>query len=388
MRDFIFPFIFTALMEDQVQHVSPICRRIGFYLLSALLESITDMDMIGCIMKIFLHKKSTDFERKEQQINKSFHLVLLKEKTNVDTILVLNIYHNLMSYILNTNARSLREFYHRYKFILMEMLKINYQSKPFIECLKLKLLILILQPLMQEKSACDSNLAKLKNVFLQNLEILYEELVIKIRQNIYFFPDIINKEYEMFIHTKIDINKIITDQTFFEDEIVIYNMIYTIKLELYNLFCIRLLYLAMKGEKEKCLPLMKKKEEIGKITAIDCSLPCEKFIGGTLYMKDHFVKMTDRQLLVLQSTKNKIDGVIVFNAYYKDIIYSVHENNILKISESSSNESGIISKQFSIRIKFSNTDDLKFVIDAVKGAKETQLKTVKRKLERIFFEKV
>ena len=393
MKDFVRPFILTAIIENQIEYISPICKKIGLCLLSTLLESITDTDMNECIMKLFLHERvipviRTDLKLKQQQINKNLLLILLKRKTNIDTLLILNIYSSLQSFILKTNISRLGEFYHMSIFVLMELLKTNNQSKPSIECLKLKLLISILQPLTEKKSVHDANLIRMKNQYLRNLEILCKEIRIKILPKISFVIDIIDEEYEIFTDSKIDIGKLITDKKFFDDRIAIHGIKDIVKLELYHLFCIRFLYFEFNEEKNRCLPLIKKKEEIGKTVAIDNSVPCVKFIGGNLYQKDHFVKMTDRQLLILQNIENKTDGTVIFNSYYKDIAWSVNKTNLLKLSDdtkTNSNVCEILSKPFSIYIKFANTDDLKFVIDSLNRAKESQIKTVKRKLEKLLF---
>lgn len=388
LNDFIVPFIHTAIIDDQMVYSSPICKRIGLCLLSKLLESITDLDMNECIMRIVLNKQSMpiDIKLKQHRIDKSLLLILSKEKTNIDTLLVLKIFHSLQTYILKTSKSSLGEFYHKFLFASMKLLKTNYQSSRFMECFKLKLLISILQPLTQRNNTCDSNYTKVKDLFFHNLEILYEEIRAKIRQKIVVVIDIIDEEYEAFIDIKVKRSKIFTDLNFSEDHHIVNKIVDNTKLELYNLFCLRCLYFKFKGEVENCLPMIKKKEEIGEIVTIDNIIKCEKLIGDTFYHREHYVKLTDRQLLILQSTENKTEGIIIFNSYYKDIIFSVDKNDLLKlcdITNTSSSKCHISSKIFFIHVKFTNSYDLKFVIDTLIKAKETQIKTVKRKLEKI-----
>lgn len=382
-REFIVPFILTVIIDDPMEYSSPVCRRIGLCLLSELLESITDLDMYECIMRIVLSKQSMPVDIK---LDKSLLFILSKEKTNIDTLLVLNIFHSFQTYILKTNKRRIGEFYHKFLFASMELLKTNYQSTPLMECFKLKLLISILQPLTQRNNKCDSNYTKVKDLFFQNLEVLYEEIRAKIRQNIAVVVDIIDEEYEAFVDIKVNRSKVFTDLKFPEDHHIVNKITNDTKLELYHLFCLRFLYLKFKGEEEKCLPVIKKKEEIGEIVTIDNVLKCEKLIGDAFYKKEHYVKLTDRQLLILQSTENKTDGIIVFNSYYKDLIFSVDKNNLLKlcdITNTSSSQCHISSKLFFIHVKFPYSNDLNFVMDTLIQAKEAQIKIVKRKLEKI-----
>lgn len=382
LKDFIAPFIFMALTNEKREKytTSPLSYRIGLCLLSKTLQVITDSDMKDCIIRHILQEQSITERNNCEKVMDSLLLILMKSKSSADTVITLQILHALQIHILKSCAKNYDEFCHIILPSLIKLLKIHLQFSPHMKCLQMKLLISLLNPLVHRTITYNTEQVKLQEVLFKSIEILYFNICEKIR-HISHLVDVINEEYETFTNIVLDRNMAFNAVNYlFEDNKAVNNAEDNIKIMLYHLFCIRHLLLESKNREETCLPTIRRKEKIGKVMLTDNSIPCKKLICNNIYDDDHFLKLTDRQLLVLQSTKSPAEGVIVFNPYYKDICLSIHSNNILKIYETHYSNS----KPFFIQLQFLNMGGMQFVAHALPEAKLYQTEYVNRKLNELF----
>lgn len=398
LNDFIVPFIFTAIIykKEHIKHDEISCR-IGLFLLFQLWQTISDFKVKEYLTRVILWeneiiketwtKTNKNKNKKDIHIINSFKLILLNPKTNIDTIYTLHILYLIEMYILQTSTKFLKYFYNKFLYTFLKLLTVKYHFNHSLECLKLKLLTSLCEPLLHEISNDSKRWLKQQTFFSKGLEIIYSDICLLLQHEINNIAVAIDEEYEIFINTDCEIKRTLDDANFLIDDNIPFrgNFAGTI---LQYFFHIRCLYLRKQNEKETVLPLMKNKEKIGKVMRIKDCIKCKKMIYYNIYDDNHFLKLTDNQLIILQTTENKEEGIVIFNSFYKCIDWSIHPNNIIKIWENfdnteqnpnNSSRLAFVQLQF-----FDNIEDSHFLRNILYIAKQNQTKRLRKKMEKLF----
>lgn len=393
--DFIISFILPAIICTKVQkEPSLIICKVALYLLIKILENITDIDVREIVINFILEEKvlkqdftKTQFEYKKDFVD-SLKVIITKNEFHTEVVYILYLFH-----IIQTNVRDNREkiikFYDNILIILIKILAFNKQANYDTKCIKSNLLLLTLKPLTLEKELSGNPCwLKLQTFLSESLKILYSSICKEFKhKEFYNLVSVIDGEYKKFIKNELDNKRIFNDVScFLLEKNTRGDKKSVLHTALNNLFLIRYLCLNLTGQEERILPILKAKEKIGSVLNTNDCVPCKKLIHTNIYDDKHFLKLTDRQLLLIQNIghRQESNGIVIFSSYYKDITWSESANNTMIIYETYRHIQFNLwqtQKPLCFQLKFHNFKDLNFTEKFLTNARNLQVQVIKRKLE-------